>query len=539
MKGKIERVNDTTITITELPLKKWTQSYKEFLEPMLTGDPKTQTPPEIKDLKENHTETTVSFTIIAEKSKIDEFEKEQKGLYGKFKLTGSLATSNMTLHNAEHRIIKYTTPEDILNAFYDVRLEFYSKRKANLICRLEAEKKTLSNKARFVEEVCAGDLVVSNRKRKDILDDLQERGYDLIIKDPKKADQSDGDDSKEDEDDEADDEPTTAELAKGYEYLLGMKIWSLTYEKAEQLRAELEEKTRDLEILQATDPSEIWLHDLDAIENAIHERDQAINAAAAEEQRARKKSQKRQAKASKKKGGRKKKKDEWDSEMESSEEDKMDTDSEDEVFVVQKKPAARSKPRAAPKPVAKKAPAVKSVSAPAAPSVLAGSPPPPKKAASSESESDDDFGISLSDRLKKKLIVSPLAKKRDSSGSKDSKKRPSPKNVDSDEPESDDDFDFMETDKPKTVKAKRSAVATKKAPVRKPKAAAKKPVARKKVASFDDTDSEDFEFHSSSSSDEFAAVGAPARARTARRTAVKYSFSSDEDDESDEYDEEE
>lgn len=54
--GKIERVDQETLLITELPVRKWTQDYKEFLEKMMTGDEKT--PSEILDFKENHTETT-------------------------------------------------------------------------------------------------------------------------------------------------------------------------------------------------------------------------------------------------------------------------------------------------------------------------------------------------------------------------------------------------------------------------------------------------------------------------------------------------
>ena len=57
--GKIERVDETTLLITELPLKKWTQEYKQFLDGMMVTDGKQVA--EIKDFKENHTETTVSL----------------------------------------------------------------------------------------------------------------------------------------------------------------------------------------------------------------------------------------------------------------------------------------------------------------------------------------------------------------------------------------------------------------------------------------------------------------------------------------------
>ena len=67
------KLDDTTIEITELPIRVWTQDYKYFLEGLLTGDEapapgKTkdkavQKAPSIKDYKEHHTDTTVSFNI--------------------------------------------------------------------------------------------------------------------------------------------------------------------------------------------------------------------------------------------------------------------------------------------------------------------------------------------------------------------------------------------------------------------------------------------------------------------------------------------
>ncbi len=234
--------------------------------------------PEIKDFQENHTDTTVSFTINATKEKINEFEKEKNGLYGKFKL--------LTLFDKDGRITKYESPEDILATFYDVRLEYYHRRKELLLQKMRREQNMLSNKARFVEEVCSGDLVVGNRKRSSILAHLEERGYDLL----EKENQTVAEDEESDAD--ANDSTTDAELAKGYEYLLGMKIWSLTYEKAGALRAQLAEKTQAVADLEETAPTQIWLDDLDAIEEALAERDDDKRAAEEDELKAQNKSKK-------------------------------------------------------------------------------------------------------------------------------------------------------------------------------------------------------------------------------------------------------
>jgi len=538
--GKIERVDDTTLLITELPIKKWTQNYKEFLEAMLVGDAKK--PAEIKDLKENHTETTVSFTVTAEAASIDSWEKDKKGLEGKFKLSGSLSTTNMTLFDDEARIVKYDQPEEILEAFYVIRLDYYEKRKASLVKKLEFEKMTLSNKARFVEEVCSGDLVVSNRKRKDILEDLQSRGYDLIGKDAKKADKQKDDDEDEEESSGAEDEPSTAELAKGYEYLLGMAIWSLTYEKAALLREQLEQKSLDLETLLATAPSTIWLNDLDALESALDERDAAMDKAEAAEVRAQKKNRKHQAnKATKKKAVAKKKikkKDEWDSEDEDESENEMDIDSEEEVVPAKKAPVAK---KPVEKAAAKKAPALKAKAATAATkSQVAKRPPTPP-----QDDSDDELGPGLAERLQSKMHVSPPPKKkapskRDSNSSEESKKRPSPRSSDL----TDSEDDFMADDaKPLPPKVKRGAApaagkkkaaATEKdeflfdsdeestsKPKQKKPAAKKKPAARAKKSTIDDgSDSDSDGFVGDSDSDDEVAVAA-ASSRAPRRAAAR------------------
>ena len=288
VKGKIERTDDTTLVITELPIGKWTQDYKKFLEDMMTGTDKS--PGVISDFKENHTDTTVAFTITASKDNIDGFEKEKGGLIGKFKLSTTISTNNMTLFDVDGKIHKYKTSVDILRLFFNHRLEFYGRRKDMLLCKMKKELKVLENKARFVEEVCRGELVVSNRKRTELLTELSERGYDLYPKDEKKVEQD-----EEDSDDDVDESASDAELAKGYEYLLGMKIWSLTFERAEELRRQRADKASEVEILEGTSPESIWLSDLDAIDEVLNERDAEIAAEREKEFKAQSKSKSRRA----------------------------------------------------------------------------------------------------------------------------------------------------------------------------------------------------------------------------------------------------
>lgn len=79
---------------------------------------------------------------------------------------------------------KFDSPAPILKEFYELRHLYYIKRKAYLEGRLQAEADQLSNQARFICEKCEGKIVIENKKKKSMIDDLVKAGYDS---DPVKA----------------------------------------------------------------------------------------------------------------------------------------------------------------------------------------------------------------------------------------------------------------------------------------------------------------------------------------------------------------
>jgi hypothetical protein len=68
VKGVWRRIDDNTLEITELPIRVWTQTYKEFLEKCLLPSGKSETPL-IQSYKEYHTDTMVHFVIKCDKLK--------------------------------------------------------------------------------------------------------------------------------------------------------------------------------------------------------------------------------------------------------------------------------------------------------------------------------------------------------------------------------------------------------------------------------------------------------------------------------------
>jgi len=64
--GCVEKRSPTVLEITEIPLRKWTQDYKEFLETLMPGDTKRgeeSADHTIEDFREYHTENTVHFEV--------------------------------------------------------------------------------------------------------------------------------------------------------------------------------------------------------------------------------------------------------------------------------------------------------------------------------------------------------------------------------------------------------------------------------------------------------------------------------------------
>ena len=108
----------------------------------------------------------------------------------------------------------------------------------------------------------------------ELLAQLVEDGYDAVIpesaKKPKTAANADDDASDDEEAPKQIEEPDDLRtLAKGYDYLLSMRLWALTRERVDALRGELSEKDGELRTLQATATTDLWLTDLQALEEQL------------------------------------------------------------------------------------------------------------------------------------------------------------------------------------------------------------------------------------------------------------------------------
>ncbi|KAI6011667.1 DNA topoisomerase II [Pisolithus microcarpus] len=253
--GIARKINDTTVEITELPIHKWTQTYKAELEAMIgeKGDGV------IKDYKEHHDNVNVHFVVTMTAKDLE--KAEQQGLIEFFKLTSKVNTGNMICFNFEGKIQKYDSPEEIIEEFYPKRLAYYQKRKDFLANELQTQFERLSNQARFVKMIVDKELVVSNRKKADIVADLRKLKFRPFPKVSKAKAAGETEEVVNQDEDAA--EAGEAAGSTDYDYLLGMAIWSLTKEKIEKLLQQAAEKEAELLALLERTPRQLWNEDLD------------------------------------------------------------------------------------------------------------------------------------------------------------------------------------------------------------------------------------------------------------------------------------
>ena len=253
--GRIEKTGKHEVQISELPIRVWTQDFKDKLEDIIKGE---KAPSFIKDYADYNTENDVNFVIQLDDKQMA--KAEAKGLEEMFKLTKSMSTSNMVAFDAEGRLHKYNSVNDIMIEFFNVRLKYYQKRKDYQLDDFSREHTRMSNQARFITMIVEGQLKIGKKAKSVLIAELKEKKF---VPFPKTKDaQAAGEKELVVEEQEEDVEKDAD--AGAYDYLLGMAIWSLTLERVQKLQKQIGEKQAEIDALIKLSPKELWTSDLDA-----------------------------------------------------------------------------------------------------------------------------------------------------------------------------------------------------------------------------------------------------------------------------------
>ena len=244
-----ESMTSTSLKITELPIGVWTQSYKEYLESIISPDPKKATGKSVlADSRNRPSATEIDFKLTFTPKVLKKWIKNDSILKN-LKLEKSISISNMHLYNTNDIITKYKTSEDILEAFYEERLKYYKIRKEHYIRYLKNEMNISKYKVQFIKDVHEKKVVMNNKTtQQDVFNKVEQLKY------PKLA-RTIGDD-----------------VTKSYEYLR-MGIFSLTKDKMEELQRQYDKRKLELEEYKLKSISDIWLGELEVLEKKYNEWD--------------------------------------------------------------------------------------------------------------------------------------------------------------------------------------------------------------------------------------------------------------------------
>jgi DNA topoisomerase-2 len=237
-RGSFTRLDDNKIRITCLPVGQGITPYKEFLESMISSNKKDKkTKFDLVDvINRTKDENEVVFDVEFKKGELDKLIKSESFIKD-LKLTKSFSTNNMYLFNQSLILTKYNTPIDILLDYFDIRLDYYNKRRTWIIERLKREVKVLQNKTRFVREYIENIIQINKRSKAEITEILSKCKYDTDN--------------------------------KSYDYLLNMPIYSMTLERIAELKKNCKDKEKELEMYQKKIGSDLWLIDLGVLEKKL------------------------------------------------------------------------------------------------------------------------------------------------------------------------------------------------------------------------------------------------------------------------------
>jgi DNA topoisomerase-2 len=250
-KGKIKKYDETTwiseglleinkneIIITELPIKMWTNDYKEFLEDLIYEN-KSEL---FKSYSNLSSDIEIKFILkIDDLDKVNKLlenkdEHEMNSLYKYLHLYKTIKQSNMNLYTTNFKIKTFKTSDEIMLEFYSWRLEFYDKRKELILNKLNDSIKYISNQIKFINLVIDDSKILK-------LSEIELEKYltkNKIVK-----------------------------INDSFDYLTNMTFKQITTQNLEKLNKKLKEIKLEYKQIEGKTNKEMWLNDLNELKSSL------------------------------------------------------------------------------------------------------------------------------------------------------------------------------------------------------------------------------------------------------------------------------
>jgi DNA topoisomerase-2 len=267
--GIYKWIDNQTVEITELPIGTWTEDYKDFLENMITNGLNN-----LKYIENHYTSKNVKFILHFNPNVRETLDDKFEQLF-KMSSSKNLSINNIHLFNKNGAIQKYDNTTEIIKEWSKTRILKYLERKAYQIKILEKDFLVLSAKIRFIIDVISGNIQIMNKKMVDIAKRLIELKYPRINTDNNSANIIVAGNIDDEAKDINDDGEKNKDI-KDFNYLLKMPISQLTFDRKIILEKEVDDLNNNLNNLRNKRIEDLWLSDLDDLENAWNEHRELI-----------------------------------------------------------------------------------------------------------------------------------------------------------------------------------------------------------------------------------------------------------------------
>ena len=228
--GIVRKIKDTEFLIEEIP---YTYDLAEYLK-VLNELEESKFIQKYAD--ESDGENSLKFRVYISRAnqevcniKAGDKNPDLSILLNKLKLIKPI-TENYTSIDENLKIFQANSIIELFERYYDVKLKYIEKRKKFLLERYIYNNNINNSKKRFIELYIKGKLKINNVKKEELIEELEKLKF-LKIED-------------------------------SYDYLLKMPIYSLTFEKIEELKQAIEELENKIIDLKNSTAEQIWLNDL-------------------------------------------------------------------------------------------------------------------------------------------------------------------------------------------------------------------------------------------------------------------------------------
>ena len=229
------------LIISELPIKLWTNDYKEWLEELIY-ESKTRL---FKSYINLSSDIGINFILKFTDDTLDEIKRMENTvdsnglsmLYKYLHLYKTIKQSNMNLYTVNYSIKTFKSAEEILDEFYSWRLTFYDKRRDLLLKNFKDEISYINNQIKFIE------LVIKNNGKIFKMDPTQMNKYLETNK--------------------------IGKIDNSYDYLTNMTFKQLTKVNLLKLNEKLNQVKKLYKNIESKSNKNLWLEDLIELKNGI------------------------------------------------------------------------------------------------------------------------------------------------------------------------------------------------------------------------------------------------------------------------------